>query len=78
MDIKAIKTSEHYRLEKDHKGVQLAIDLEVDLDNEERTMSLRTSGDSKKFEFTKSDPFLVAEIASLIEKATEVTHRVKR
>lgn len=76
--IKYLKSEVTYKLwkngGKDNKKV--AITVTVHLDNEERKVTIR--GLNKTFEFTNSDPYLVADINELIEKAVDLAQAEQR
>ena len=73
-----LKSEVTYKLWKaygaDSKKVNIAVT--VHLDNEMRKVTIR--GLNKTFEFTKSDPYLVAAVNELIEKALELANNEKR
>lgn len=73
-----LKSEVTYKLWKAYgpKNKKVEITVTVHLDNQERTVTIR--GINKTFEFTKSDPYLIAAVNELIEKGLELANAEQR
>lgn len=78
LDLKHEKTSVTYTLEKGHPTTKkpVKITVTVHLDNKERTVTIR--GLKDKFQFEKSDIWLVKTVNELIEKGLELADAEQR